>query len=76
MLEQIAFNTRPKIEKHMMIVMELYTHEEHLSQQLQIHTKQFKITVTFLTGYNGIFKATNKKTKLYFTISNNDDVLN
>ena len=27
-LKQIAFNTRPKIDKHMLIVMEKSTHEE------------------------------------------------
>ena len=30
-LEQIAFNTRPKLEKHMLIVMDKSTHEENLS---------------------------------------------
>ena len=42
LLEQIAFNTRPKIEEHMLIVMDESTHEEHLSQPLQTHNKQFK----------------------------------
>ena len=50
LLEQIAFNTRPKIEEHMFIVMNEYTHEEHLSQPLQINKKQFKIAVTFLSA--------------------------
>ena len=36
LLEQIAFNTRPKIEKHMLIIMDKSTHEEHLFQPLQI----------------------------------------
>ena len=31
-LEQIAFNTRPQIEEHMLIVMDRTTHEELLSQ--------------------------------------------
>ena len=31
-LEQIAFNTRPKIEEHMLIVMDKNIHEEHFSQ--------------------------------------------
>ena len=53
LLEQIAFNTRPKIKEHMLIVMEISSHEEHLSQPLQFNNKQFKITVTFLAGYNG-----------------------
>ena len=38
-LEQIAFNTRPKIEEHMLIVMSKSTHEEHLSQPLQTNNK-------------------------------------
>ena len=29
--EQVAFNTRPKIEEHMLIVMEKSTHKEHFS---------------------------------------------
>ena len=28
--------------------------------------KQFKLVVTFLTAYNGIFIATNKKNEFYF----------
>ena len=39
--------------------MDKSTHEEHLSQPLQTNNKQFKIAVTFLTGYNGIFNVTN-----------------
>ena len=30
LLEQIAFSTRPKIEKHMLIIMDKSTHEKHL----------------------------------------------
>ena len=73
LLEQIAFNTRPKIEEHMLIVMDKSTHEEHLSQPLQTNTKQFKIAVTFLTGYNGIFKVTTDNNKIYFLKSITDD---
>ena len=36
-------------------VMEKSTHAEHLSQPLQTNKKQFKIGITFLTGYKGIF---------------------
>ena len=74
LLEQIAFNTRPKIEEHMLIVMDKSTHEEHLSQPLQTNNKQFKIAVTFLTGYNGIFNVTNENNNFYFkkTISDDD----
>ena len=73
LLEQIAFNTRPKIEEHMLIVMDKSTHEEHLSQPLQAKNKQFKIGVTFLTGYNGIFNLTNKNNKFYFLKSITDE---
>ena len=65
LLEQIAFNTRPKIEEHMLIVMDKSTHEEHLSQPLQTKNKQFKIGVTFLSGYNGIFNLTCRNNKFY-----------
>ena len=67
LLEQIAFNTRPKTEDHMLIVMDKSTHEEHLSQPLQTNNnEQFKITITFLTGYNGIFNITNLNIKIFF----------
>ena len=73
-LEQIAFNTRPKIEEHMLIVKDKSTHEEHLSQPLQTIITQFKIAITFLTAYNGIFNVTNENNNFYFkkTISNED----
>ena len=74
LLEQIAFNTRrPKIEEHMLIVMDKSTHEEHLSQPLQTINKQFKIAVTFLTGYNGIFNVTHKNNQFYFKKKISDD---
>ena len=66
LLEQIAYITRPKIEEHMLIVMDKPTHEEHLSRPLQTNNKQFKIAVTFLTGYSGIFNVTEKNNKFYF----------
>ena len=74
LLEQMAFNTRPKIEEHMLVVMDESTHEEHLSQPLQTNNKQFKTAVTFLTVYNGIFNVTNTNNKFYFkkTITNAD----
>ena len=72
-LEQIAFNTRPKIEKNKLIVMNKSTHEEHLSQPLQTNNKQFKIAVTFLTGYNGIFNITDTNNKIYFKKTNTDE---
>ena len=73
LLEQIVFNTRPKIEEHVLIVMEKSSHEEHLSQPLQTNNKQFQIAITFLTGYNGIFNVTNANNKFYFTKSITDD---
>ena len=73
LLEQIAFNTRPEIEEHMLIVMDRSTHEEHLFQPLQINNNQFKIAVTFLTGYNGTFNVTTENNKFYFLKSITDD---
>ena len=52
LLEQTALNTRPKIKEHILVVMDKCTHEEHLAQPLQTNKKQFKIAVTFITGYN------------------------
>ena len=54
--------------------MDKSTHEEHLSQALQTNNKQFKIAVTFLTAYNGIFNVTNSNNKFYFikSITNKD----
>ena len=72
-LEQIAFNTRSKIEEHMLIVMNESTHEEHLSQPLQTNNKQFKVAITFLSAFNGIFNVTSDNNKFYFTKSITDD---
>ena len=72
LLEQIAFSTRAKIEEHMLKVMDKSTHEEHLSQPLQTNNEQFKMAVTFLTGYNGIFNVTNANNNFYFTKSISD----
>ena len=66
LLEQIAFNTRPKIEEHMLIIMNKSTHEDYLFQRLQTNNKQFKIAVTFLAAYNGTFNVTNSNNKFYF----------
>ena len=65
-LEQIAFNTRSKIEEHLLIIMDKSTHEEHLSQPLQTNNKQFKVSITFLSAYNGIFNVTNRNNKFFF----------
>ena len=77
-LEQIALNTRPIIEEHILVVMDkstqlLLVREEHLSQPWQTNKKQFRIAVTFLTAYNRIFKVTNKKNNFYFTRTINED---
>ena len=73
LLEQIAFNTRPKIEEHMLIIMDKSTPEEHLFQPLQTNNEQFKIAVTFLSAYNGIFNVTNSNNQFYFFKSISDD---
>ena len=72
LLEQVAHNTRPKIEEHMLIFIDKRIHEEHSSQPLQTNIKQFKIAVTFITGYNGIFNVT-EKIFFYFTKSIDDE---
>ena len=66
LFEQMAFNTRPKIEEEMLIVMDKSAHEEHLYQPLQTNNRQFKIAVTFLTAFDGIFNVTSKNNKLCF----------
>ena len=48
-------------------------HEENLSRPLQTSNKQFKIAITFLTAYYGIFNVTDKNNKLYFRKSFTDD---
>ena len=75
-LEQIANITRPKIEEHMLNVLDKSTHEVHLSQQLQIINKQYNLIVTFLTGYNGISIDSNSIKRFCFTVSINDDGFN
>ena len=63
-LGQTAYNTRSGIEEHMLIVMDKSTHEEHLSQPLQTNNKQFKIAVSFLSWYNGVFNVTDKNIEI------------
>ena len=57
----------------MLIVLDKSTHEEHLSQPLQTNNKQFKIAVTFPSGYNGIFNVTNSNNKFYFKYTITDE---
>ena len=44
---------------------------------LQTNNKQFKVAVTFLTGYNGTFNVTNSNNKFYFekTITDGDEFI-
>ena len=44
----------------MLINMDESTHEEHLSHPLQTNIRQFKIAVTFLTGFNRFFNVKKK----------------
>ena len=57
----------------MLIVMDKLTHEEHLSQPLQTSNKEYKIAMTFPTGYNGIFNLTPRNNKFYFMKSITDE---
>ena len=66
LLEQISFNTRSRLEEHMLIVMDKSDHEQHLSQPFQTNNKQFKLAVIFLSGCNGIFNVTSSKIIFYF----------
>ena len=59
LIEQIAFNTKSKIGEQMLVVMDKSTHEEHLCQPIQTNNKQFKIALSLITVYNGIFNVTN-----------------
>ena len=66
LLEQIAFNTRPIIEEHLLLIMDKSTHEDRLFQPLQTNNNQFKTAVIFLTGYIGIVNVTNSNNKFHF----------
>ena len=65
LLEQTAYNTRPKIEEHLLLVMDKSTHDEHLFQPLQTNNKQFRRAVTFLSAYNGFFNVTNRNNNFF-----------
>ena len=73
LLEQKDFNTRPKIEEHMSIVMDKSIQKQQFSQPLQTKNKQFEIAVTFLTGYNGFFNVSVSNNEFFFTKSINED---
>ena len=66
---QIVFNTRPKIQEHLLIVMDESLHEENLHQPLKANNKHFKLAVTSVTVYSGIIKITNKIKKFYSAMS-------
>ena len=53
--------------------MDKSTHEEHLFEPLQTNGKQFKIAITFLSAYNGIFNVSKCNNKFYFFKSITDD---
>ena len=63
-LQEIANNTRPIIKGNMLSVMHASAHEEHLSQLLERNNNQFKVAITFLTGYRGIFNVENSNNKI------------
>ena len=44
----------------MLIFLSISIHEEHLLQPLQTNKKHFKIAITFPTGYNSMFRVTDK----------------
>ena len=62
----------PKIQEHMLIAMDICSHEEQLAQLLQTNNKQFKNAVKFLSVYNGTFIVTDKINKFHFAKSITD----
>ena len=66
LLQQIAFSTRPKLEKHLSAVMDKYTHEQNSCQPLQTYNKHNKLAVSFLIGYNGIFNVRDTNKNIIF----------
>ena len=51
--------------------MDTIQHEENLQIPLQTNHRKFKVAVTFLTGYNGIFNITSKNNKFYYITPSN-----
>ena len=47
LLEQVAVNTRPKNEKHMLIVMDKSTHEEHIYNHCKLIMNNLKLQSLF-----------------------------
>ena len=60
----------------MLVVMDKPNQEQYPSQPLQTNNKQYKIAVTFLTGYNGIFNITTMNNEFFFTTAIHDDCFN
>ena len=71
-LEQRAFNTTTQFIEQLFNEMNKSTHRENLSQPLRTMNKQFKIVVTFLAGYNGVYNVINKNNEFHFTTLMND----
>ena len=72
--EQIAHNTRGRNDEHMLVTMKKSAHKELLYQPLQTKNKQYKVAVTFLTGYSGfLMLQTKENNKLYFLKSVTDE---
>ena len=65
-LERNAFKTRDKNEERMLIVIDKTIPEEQLAQLLQTKNKHFKLPVTFVTEYNGIYNIIEQNKKHYF----------
>ena len=63
-IKEIANNTRPIIEDNMLSVIDESTREEHLSQHLERYNNQYKVAITFPTGYRGRFIVTNSNKKI------------
>ena len=62
--QQLASDTQPIKEKNILNVMDKSTPGQNLSQQLKITIKHFKIAITFLYDYSGIFKFQYKKNSI------------
>ena len=58
-------NARRKIETLVLMVMDKSIYEKYLSQPFPTNNKQFKTTVTFLTGFNGVCNVRNKKNNFF-----------
>ena len=55
-----CFQNKKYLEEQLLIAVDESTHEERLSQPLQTNCNQFYFAISFLTGYNVVFKFTKK----------------